>query len=483
MNVLSNRTIFSPVLIASFLPLNLQAISFDLGDGDTTVRRGKSNQAEVLTLSCQYGRGSHVVNAAKANATKQIADFMGSYTAGSESLSSRVTDNSFDETHISRLIEANAKRIQGVAFHAPFIQGDEMCVKASFVLKNSADQRIDSASSHSGEAEVADLVTVQVTGEGFDDRNKSITARKAAENDALAKAVQQVVGMVINAGYMEQSTMNSRFVNDDSTTQYAEATASFISTQARGHVKEWKEINYRDIGRRKGRITIEAIVVRGKIQDSIDDVIRSMGSPAIFVESNSDALSETLTAIITEFGAEITTDKRYATLILAAEAKGNQRVTGYQADIDIKLKERSGAIFGNWSNEPSVLNWPDNSPEALKELVDIHLEVPEVKEQIRKTLIEATLKIAKKGGPLRTVFIPKRKKANTVKLERALRGVGGIEVQSIRNTVAGVDINLRYMGSDSALASHLQTPLAGVLPGNMHRHHLKVSGNNQITVL
>jgi hypothetical protein len=483
MSILSNRAIFSSVLLAGLLPLNLQAISFELGDGDTSVRRGKQNQAEVQSLSCQYGRGSHVVNAAKANAAKQIADFMGSYSVGSEALSSHLTDSSFDETHITRLIEANAKHIQGVSYHAPFIQGDEMCVKASLVLKDRAGQRHNSADRISGEIGDADLVTVQVTGEGFEDHNKSITARKAAENDALAKAVQQVVGMVINAGYMEQSTMNTRFVNDDSTMQYAEATASFISTQARGHVKTWKEINYRDIGKRKGRITIEALVVRGKIQDSIDDVMRSMGSPAIFVESKSDALTETLTTIITEFGAEITTDKRYATLILAAEAKGNQRVTGYQADIDIKLKERGGAIFGKWSNEPSLLNWPDSSLEALKELVNIHLEVPEVQAQIRKTLIEATLQIAKKGGPLRTVFIPKRLKANTVKLERALRGVGGVEVQSIRSTAAGVDINLRYMGSDSALASHLQTPLLGVLPGNMHRHHLKVSGNSQITIL
>lgn len=482
MNIFNRKIAFIFVAIYTVLPLTLQAMNIELGDGETRLEHGRKNHPEILTLSCQYGRGSHVVNAAKANAAKQIADFFGSYSSGSESYLSRITDSSLNETHLSRLIEANARNLQGITFDAPFIQGDEMCVTGRLVLRDRNARDIPSTDPGQNSAGVEDLVTVQVTGEGFEDRNKSITARKAAENDALAKAVQQVVGMIINSGYMEQSSMNSRFVENDSTTQFAEATASFISTQARGHVKEWREITYQEIGKRKGRITIKALVVRGKIQDSIDDVIRSMGSPAVFVESNNQVLADLISAMVTGFGAEITKDRRFATLILDALAKGRRQVTGYQADIGIMLKEPEGAVLGKWNNEPSILSWPESSPGALEELVELHLEVPEVKEQINKTFVKAVLQIAKLGGPLRILIIPQRIRADTVKLERALRGVGGINVQSIRNTAEGIKIYVRFMGTDSALASRLQTPVLGVLPGKMHSHYLKLSGYNQLTV-
>jgi len=113
-----------------------------------------------------------------------------------------------------------------------------------------------------------EVQTITTKGEGWFEGSDTLIGKDRAIKDALVKAVEQAVGIMVSS---ETRVQNFQLLNDE------------IFTKTEGYVQNYKILNENQ-GRNVYEVTIQASVATGPIKEKLDALgllLRQVGKPRI----------------------------------------------------------------------------------------------------------------------------------------------------------------------------------------------------------
>jgi len=423
---------------------------------------------------CAYGRGSHAVEGATANAMQELASFLSSPKMINESTAREELDSATSEW----LLELREMSVEGfqlqqmpVVTSSPRIQGNDTCVTVTLAQGTlPAGQNSNEGGWESGTPDV----TVTVTGEGWPDNDQGLTARNQAELDALKRAVSQVVGVWLTQQRAQFSTMEERASGNSSSIALNDLVSQQLHTRSEGLVKEWSTLDSRDIERGGVEVTIQAVVEKQPLAAAANDILTAIGSPRVAV-IGPEAATRPLKAWLNENGVEVS---KNASLRIMADTRlksiGNTRQLG----LAVTVEDLSGQQYGFWRNEPSLIALPA-SDTVQADLIDVHLALPEQEESLKAELQQAFQAMVAQGGLLREIRLRKNLLREPDKLQALLGTLGGARDVSVGTDGNYYHASMRYSGATGDLVSALRQSLRPIAAGSLPQAN--ISNGYEIT--
>lgn len=403
---------------------------------------------------CAYGRGTTAVDNATANALQELASFLSSPKLFTQS----TVNEKLDTATSSWLRELRDMSVEGfqlqrmpVTTSSPRIQGNDTCVTVTLVqgtLPGSQGSDDDGWESDTAE------VTVTVTGEGWPDKSRSLTARNQAELDALKRAVSQVVGVWLTQQRAQFSTMEERASGNNSSIALNDMVSQQLHTRSEGLVKEWSTLDSRDLKSGGVEVTIQAVVEKQLLATAANDVLTAIGSPRVAV-AGPQAATGPLKAWLNKNGVEVS---QSASLRIVADAQLKASGNNRQLALTITVEDLSGQQYGLWRNEPSLLALPASNT-VQTDLIDVHLALPDQQKSLRAELQQAFQSMVAQGGLLREIRLRKGLLREPDRLQALLSTLGGARDVAVSSNGNYHQASLRYAGATGDLVSAIRQSL------------------------
>ncbi|PFG52249.1 hypothetical protein ATG98_1257 [Marinobacter sp. LV10R520-4] len=404
---------------------------------------------------CAYGRSTMAVDDATANALQELASFLSSPKLFTESTANEELDTA-TSTWLQELRDMSVEGLQlqrmPVTTSSPRIQGNDTCVTVTLVRGTLPGNQSngDSGRWESGTPEV----TVTVTGEGWPDKSRSLTARNQAELDALKRAVSQVVGVWLTQQRAQFSTMEERASGSSSSIALNDMISQQLYTRSEGLVKEWKTLNFRDLENGGIEVTIQAVVEKQLLATAANDVLTAIGSPRVAVVGP-QAVAGPLKAWLNTNGVEVS---QSASLRIVANAQLKARGNTRRLALTVTVEDLSGQQYGLWRNDPSLLALPA-SDTVQTDLIDVHLALPAQQKSLRAELQQAFQSMVAQGGLLREIRLRKGLLREPDKLQALLATLGGARDVAVSSNGNYHQASLRYAGATGDLVSAIRQSL------------------------
>lgn len=420
--------------------------------------------------ACAYGRGQVAIGAARDTAAADIAQFL----QGANTLS--LGDNAKQlDSYLSRLSKQQKQTlIAGVKSGAmplqistPSISGNDTCITVSVDPKAKAA----TVTAPQWQQQASDI-SVTVVGEGWP--NKQMSARQQAEQDALQRAVSQVVGVYLTQ-QRTQSTVSQLAISDnDEHNALNELVAQQLHSRSRGLVKEWHTLASEPIKPNGVRVTLEAVVEKGPLQQQIQDVLSAIGSPVVTVQAP-EPLNSELKNLLTSHGVEVA---NHAALNIVAEPQLIVNGNNQRLNLHVKVLDSAGNVYGSWHNEPSLMSLP-NSSHVLADLITVSLADEQQKQALQQMVSSAFSKLVANGGLVRKLTFSAGLLQQPENLAGVLGAIGGVSDVAVAKQGTHLLANLRFSGSTAELAS-LLAPALSVICGKQPQ--IDIQNDYQVTI-
>ena len=424
-----------------------------------------SKQGDIVADVCVYGRGERAKTAALAEGTVEILAFIrGSKIYASTDAKEQLSG---DQDTVDWLSSLRSMQQEGlftqslpVTYSRPRLEGSDTCLEIT-LMRSAKIQGVSDDGLDWSEGEQA-TTTVIVTGEGWADRKSNLTARSAAEQDAFKRAVSQVVGVWVNQQRSEFSSTEFSYIDGQDKENLQEVIAQQLHTRSSGMVKEWTLLSTKDIANNGVEITIQAIVENKQIIGATKDVLAAIGSPQVRIDAP-DSIKNTLMDWLSSQGIEVS---NAANLILHAEARLLVQGSNSRLLLTTIVKDLSGNQYSHWKNDSSIIALP-SGPDTERNLVDVHLAIPEQAEALKKSLQEGFNRIISQGGLVHKITISQRYLAEPDKVQALVATIGGASNVVINANKNVVVVSLRYPDSAGSLASAIKQSLRPILKASL----------------
>ncbi len=420
--------------------------------------------------ACAYGRGQAAISAARDNAAADIAQFL----QGSNMLS--LTDNAQQlDSYLSSLSKQQKQvMIAGVKSgamplqqSAPSYSGNDTCMTVTL------DPRAKAAESDPQWQEQASDISVTVDGEGWP--NQQMTALQQAEQDALQRAVSQVVGVWLTQQRTQSSVAQMALNGDDEQNALNELVTQQLHSRSRGLVKEWHTLATQVIEPNGVRVTIEAVVDKAPLQQQIQDILSAIGSPVVTVQAP-EPLNAELKTLLTSHGVEVASQ---AALNIVAEPQLITKGNNQRLNLHVKVLDSAGNVYGSWHNEPSLLSLPQSS-HVLADLITVSLADPQQKQALQRMVTSAFNKLVANGGLVRKLSFSAELLQQPDNLGGVLGAIGGVSDVSVVRRGPNFLANLRFSGSTAELAALLAPALSVICGGQQPQ--IDIQNDYQVTI-
>ncbi|QIZ78382.1 hypothetical protein [Ferrimonas lipolytica] len=381
--------------------------------------------------ACSYGRGSQAVEAAKQQWQQQIKQ--------------QLSQQSLNELGLKNLkLGLEQQQFQ---FEPAQVSGNDTCIKGTLTAMQS---HADDQWAVDWDDDVPEVHSVTVVGEGWP--KGELTARQAAENDALTRAVRQVVGVLVNSQQYSQGGVVEQ-------QRFADAAATMLITQSQGFVKQWQQLAQRPLDNQGLELTAQVQVTALNMSEQIDRIVMMLGSPSVYINCEQQWLKSELSDRLLNWGMASVLTPDAADLILdVTSAIHNVKPDTAQLRLDIGLRDLWGQQFAQWSNEPELLTLPVGMPNLERELLQAHTSLPKNQTTIRQSLLDAMMHQVQLGGPQRQIQVPSALLARA-ELQQRLQQVPGVTLVSLQTDADQHLVQLRFMGSITDLMNYLTLKL------------------------
>ena len=408
---------------------------------------------EIQADRCAYGRGASAIEQAK---TEALADIARALQSG-KVLSIADTYEEMDTASTTWLQQLSDMAQTGYDLRGlktntskPRLEGTDTCVTVSVVKQTLGTATTDEGSWDDAQT----IVSVTVVGEGWPDSQQGMSAREAAELDALRRAISQVVGVWLT----EQRTQYSNTVSHTNDTSDNFAMNDFVArqlqTKSSGVVKQWQLIDSKAIADEGVQVTLRADVEKQKLEIATSHIMQQIGSPRVAVNAPAPLDSE-LKRWLSSQGVELSEN---ANLILNAKPRMIERDGTARLDLRVEVTDQAGNIYGEWQNDPTLIALP-NGQDALYDLIDVHLSLDAQQKALRQQLGDAFMRVVQEGGLVHDVYINSRYLAKPERLSGVISTLGGAQDVSISNDGKFYKAQLRFSGKTGDLVAALQQSL------------------------
>ena len=416
---------------------------------------------DISAERCAYGRGASAIEQAKADALAQISRSVSS----SKVLSIADSYEQMDTETMAWVQALSDMAQEGMDLRglktrvsAPRLMGSETCVTVTL-----AKQPLGASDSGGNWDDQATTVSVTVIGEGWANNKDGMSAREAAELDALRRAISQVVGVWLT----EQRTQyaNSMAYTTESEDRMAmnDFVAQQLQTKSTGMVKQWRLVDSKALPNNGLEVTIQADVEQQKVALATANIMQQIGSPRVAVQAPTPLDSE-LKLWLSAQGVELSDQ---ANLLLKAEPRMIERNGTARLDLRVSVTDQAGNLYGQWRNDPSLIALPQ-SEQVLYDLIDVHLSLEEQQQALRQRLGDAFMRVVQEGGLVHDIYINRAYLAQPERLSSVLQTLGGARDVSVSHKGQFYKAQLRFSGKTgdlvAALKQSLQPISAAALP-------------------
>ncbi|MCL1077294.1 hypothetical protein D5R81_04750 [Parashewanella spongiae] len=425
------------------------------------------------TQACAYGRGTTAISSAKAQAASILAEFI----KGNKSLNlnSSSSDVSIVNDDVHRLYESNREQLlEGIQHQAlmidtssPRLEGNDTCVTATLALNTKAKiqpVKWDDA---------AQQIAVTVIGEGWPEQGK--TALKNAENDALQRAVSQVVGVWLTQSHAQSSQTDLLIENDVESTSMKEIIGQQLSMHSEGLIKSWQTLDSTKMDNRGIQITLNVVVEKRPLIQQASQMLSQIGSPYVKVDAP-EPLKTVISAWLGEQGIEVTSDSS-----LTVKAKAKLRTSGNNQRLDIRINVKDhNNIYSSWKNDPSLIALPKDDS-IMTDLIDVHFADENQLQDLHKNLQKGFTQVVARGGLSREIIIPNRLLKQTEHIASVFNTLAGVSNVAIHQNNNNTVVRVRYKGSSGELAQVVHLALAAIAAKPLPQ--IKINNNFTLTYL
>ena len=410
---------------------------------------------DIQVERCAYGRGTRAVEQAKADALAQISRSVesGQVLQYAQSL------EQMDTATMEWLQQLSSMAQEGIDLRGlktqlstPRLMGSDTCVTLTLARQALTDSNTDADWDAA-----TPTVSVTVSGEGWANNKDGISARQAAELDALRRAISQVVGVWLT----EQRTQYANSVAYTSETADKLAMNDFVAqqlqTKSNGMVKQWRLLDSKALANNGVEVTIRADVEKQRVAVATANIMQQIGSPRVAVKAP-QPLADELKLWLSEQGVEVSNN---ANLVVQATPRVIERNGTARLDLRVAVADQAGNRYGQWRNDPSLITLPQ-SDAVLYDLIDVHLSLEQQQQALRQQLGDAFLRVVQEGGLLHQVYINSAYLAQPERLSGVLSTLGGAKDVSVSHNGRFYKAELRFSGNTGDLVAALKQSLAPI---------------------
>ncbi|MBA6291925.1 hypothetical protein H4J58_15770 [Colwellia sp. MB3u-70] len=399
------------------------------------------------TTACAYGRGSVAILEAKNQASIELANFIKgnkslSAQATTQQISSSLTDDAatlYQKKRSLMLAGLNSMAMP-LNYSSPILSGNDTCMKVSL------DPNQLGASEEQNWQEDSHDISVTVIGEGWAKKGKSALVN--AEQDALQRAVSQVVGVWLSQQYAQSSSTEMSIVDGNESMHMRELIGQQLSSHSEGLVKEWQTLKTKALQGAGMQVTLLAVVEKAPLVQQASQLLSIIGSPRVKVFAP-EPLKTELKAWLNQQGIEVGDS---ASLAIYAQSELVKRENNRRLHLSIDVRDLSGNIYGNWKNDPSLMSLPKD-PHVEQDLLAVYLASPSQSRALHLALNQAFTQVVARGGLVREILLPNQKLTEPEMLHDVLNTLGGVSDVAIHKRNDYTVASLRYKGNTGELAN------------------------------
>ncbi|GAB0109129.1 hypothetical protein [Pseudoalteromonas distincta] len=407
----------------------------------------------LQTKACAYGRGSTAISGAKAQASAELISFIkGNKSLTTQSAQQHLT-TSLDDDAANLYEQQRTSMMEGLSagavplnYSTPILSGNDTCMTVSLNPKELGEPK------EQNWQQTTQNISVTVIGQGWKKEGK--TALTIAEQDALQRAVSQVVGVWLTQQHTQSSSTSMNIVDGNESTNMQELIGQQLSSHSEGLVKEWQTLQTRELQNGGVEVTIMAVVEKAPLIQKASKLLSMIGSPRVQVIAP-EPLKTELKVWLNEQGIEV---GNAASLVIYAKSEVIKRGNNRQLYLTADVRDLAGNIYGQWKNDSSFMSLP-NDPYVEKDLMAVHLASKSQSEALHKTLNNAFTQVVARGGLVREIMLPSNKLTQPGKLHDVLSTLGGVSDISIHKQQKYTVASLRFKGNTGELAHALDQAL------------------------
>lgn len=415
------------------------------------------------TEACAYGRGNIAISGAKAQASAELIRFIkGNKSLTTQSaqvhIATALSDqaSSLYEQQRTLMLEGLSAGAVPLSYSTPTLRGNDTCMTVSInphELGESQEQNWQSGKQH---------ISVTVIGEGWQKQGK--TALVNAEQDALQRAVSQVVGVWLTQQHSQSSSMSMNIANGVETTDMQDLIAQQLSSHSEGLVKEWQTLQTKELESGGVQVTLLAVVEKAPLVQQASQLLGMIGSPRVQVFAP-EPLKTELKAWLNEQGIEV---GEAASLAIYAQSDVLESGNNRRLNLSLEVRDLAENVYGIWKNDRSLISLP-NAIHVERDLMAVHLASESQSKSLHSALNNAFTQVVARGGLIREVMLPSQKLTQPEKLHHVLSTLGGVSDVSIHKRENYTVASLRYKGNTGELANALDQALTAVTTNTLSK--------------
>lgn len=426
-------------------------------------------QVEVLadgtlqTQACSYGRGNTAISGAKAQASAELISFIkGNKSLTTQNARQHLT-TSLDDDAASLYEQQRTTMMEGLSvgavtlsYSTPILSGNDTCMTVSLNPKALGEPQ------EQNWQQAIQNVSVTVIGQGWEKEGK--TALIIAEQDALQRAISQVVGVWLTQQHTQSSNMIVNIVDGNESTSMQELIGQQLSSHSEGLVKEWQTLQTKELQNGGVEVTVIAVVEKAPLIQKASKFLSMIGSPRVQVIAP-EPLKTELKIWLNEQGIEV---GNAASLVVYAKSDVIKRDNNRQLSLNVDIRDLAGNIYGRWKNDVSLMSLPSGE-HVESDLMAVHLASETQSNALHSTLTNAFTQVVARGGLVREVMLPNSKLSQPEKLHDVLTTLGGVSDVSIHKQQKYTVASLRFKGNTGELAHALEQALALITTNNISK--------------
>jgi hypothetical protein len=341
-------------------------------------------------------------------------------------------------------------------YSAPTLSGNDTCMTVSLNPQEIGEPK------EQNWQQTAQNISVTVIGQGWKKEGK--TALTIAEQDALQRAVSQVVGVWLTQQHTQSSSTSMSIVDGNESTNMQELIGQQLSSHSEGLVKEWQTLQTKELKNGGVEVTIMAVVEKAPLIQKASKLMSMIGSPRVQIIAP-EPLKTELKVWLNEQGIEV---GNAASLAIYAKSTVISRGNNRQLYLTADVRDLAGNIYGQWKNDPSFMSLP-KGPYVEKDLMAVHLASETQSKALHNTLNNAFTQVVARGGLVREVMLPSNKLTQPEKLHDVLSTLGGVSDVSIHKQQKYTVASLRFKGNTGELANALDQALMTITAKNLSK--------------
>lgn len=297
------------------------------------------------------------------------------------------------------------------------------------------------------EYNVPSIITVAI---GTASMNSAMPRQMALKN-AQINALQQVLGTTVSS-----NTLSSIVDNNGET---KDLFAEYSKEELEGTVEDYTILRQGEVDGLYA-VKIEATIDPSTVLNDMEKAIKMLGSPKIFIESNSDVLKDHLSNKLLNEGVGVVSTRDNAGIIITATSelmKQSMKQSWYEISLKMTMEEAvDSSKLSILENTPSYI--PFDYEASKDKILRAYLKSFENSNQVIKFLKRGVIKIHNAGGMINRILIDPRLNVDINTLIQVIEMHPRIALIASKDLSGVTELTARMMGGEIEIG-HILMPL------------------------